>query len=180
MSSTPDGGVARVEVAVGAIVTRTVPASSAGASATTVSGDSLDPERRRSHGERDRRSVTEILLVLRGRGAGAGLWSVPGGRVEPGETLEQAVAREVLEETGIVVSVEGFVGWVERIDPAGSWHYVILDFAARPQDDSAVPRAGDDAADARWVATDSLSAMELVPGLLDFLVEHGVTASRAA
>ncbi len=123
---------------------------------------------------------TDILLVLRGRGPGLGQWSIPGGRVEPGESLADAVAREVEEETGLGVVVERFVGWVERIDPGGAWHHVILDFAARPDEPESEPRARDDAADARWVPTASLASIDLVPGLLDFLAEHGFTTSRVA
>ncbi len=57
-----------------------------------------------------------LLLVRRGRGPAAGEWSVPGGRVEWGETLREAVVRETAEETGLEVVVDRFLGWVERID----------------------------------------------------------------
>ena len=70
-----------------------------------------------------------LLLVRRGRGAGIGLWSVPGGRVEWGETLADAVVREVAEETGLAVVATGWLGWVERIDAAH--HFVIHDFLVR-------------------------------------------------
>ena len=70
-----------------------------------------------------------LLLVRRGRGAGIGLWSVPGGRVEWGEPLADAVVREVAEETGLAVVPAGWLGWVERIDAAH--HFVIHDFLAR-------------------------------------------------
>ena len=116
----------------------------------------------------------DLLLVERGRGAGVGRWSVPGGRVEPGERAADAVVREVAEETGLAVAVEGFLGWVERIDPAGGWHFVILDFRARALDAAAVPVAGDDAAAVRWWPLTELATADLVDGLLDFLVEHGV------
>jgi ADP-ribose pyrophosphatase YjhB (NUDIX family) len=81
----------------------------------------------------------DLLLVERGRGAGAGRWSVPGGRIEPGERATDAVVREVAEETGLAVQVDGFLGWVERIDPVGGWHYVILDLWRRtPRDPETV------------------------------------------
>ncbi len=116
----------------------------------------------------------DLLLVQRGRGPGVGRWSVPGGRVEPGERAADAVVREVAEETGLAVAVEGFVGWVERIDPTGGWHHVILDFRARALDASAVPVAGDDAAAVRWWPLAELAGARLVDGLLDFLRDHGI------
>jgi 8-oxo-dGTP diphosphatase len=113
-----------------------------------------------------------LLLVRRGRGPAAGEWSVPGGRVEPGESLHGAVVREVLEETGLEVVVERFLGWVERIDEA--FHFVILDFAVTPLDDTATPVAGDDAAEAAWVPITELTELRLVDGLYDFLRDAGV------
>jgi 8-oxo-dGTP diphosphatase len=116
-----------------------------------------------------------ILLVRRGHGPAAGTWSVPGGRVELGETLHEALVREVAEETGIQVAVDRFVGWVERMDdgPPGT-HFVILDFAVTPLDAAAVPVAGDDAAEVAWVPVADLGDYRLAPGLLDFLEDSGV------
>jgi 8-oxo-dGTP diphosphatase len=115
-----------------------------------------------------------LLLVQRGRGAGAGWWSVPGGRVEPGETLARAVERELHEETGLVGRCGTFVGWVERIDD--DHHFVILDFWVTVA--GGALRAGDDADDVRWVpVTDVASWPPVVPGLVDFLTAHGVVAS---
>ena len=116
-----------------------------------------------------------LLLVRRGRGAGVGLWSIPGGRVEAGERMTDAVAREVLEETGLPVVAQRWVGWVERI--GADHHFVIHDFTASlvagVQPESA--HAGDDASDVRWHPISGLrTATDLVPGLLDFLVEHGL------
>ena len=68
-----------------------------------------------------------LLLVRRGHGPAAGEWSVPGGRVEAGETLAEAVVRELLEETGVEGVCDRMVGWVERI--SDDHHFVILDFS---------------------------------------------------
>ena len=111
-----------------------------------------------------------LLLIERGRGAAVGEWSVPGGRVEFGETLAEAARREVAEETGLDVVVGDVVGWVERITP--EHHFVIVDFAVMVV--GGTLRAGDDAADAQWLAIDDLGSVKLVEGLLEFLREHGV------
>jgi ADP-ribose pyrophosphatase YjhB (NUDIX family) len=121
-----------------------------------------------------------LLLVQRGRGVGAGRWAPPGGRVEFGEHLRAAVAREVREETGLTVAVGELAGWVERIGahPPERYHYVIFDFWATAVG-AHVPVAGDDAADARWVPKAELSALPLVEGLFDFLVSIGSVPPRA-
>ena len=113
----------------------------------------------------------DLLLVRRGRGAAAGQWSVPGGRVEPGEMLAEAVVRELREETALDGVCGSLVGWVERIDDDA--HYVILDFEVTVLEHG-VPRAGDDAAEARWVPLEEVPEMALVEGLAEFLHEHGV------
>ncbi len=112
----------------------------------------------------------ELLLIERGRGASVGEWSVPGGRVEFGETLAEAARREMAEETGLDVVVDGVVGWVERV--SAEHHFVIVDFAVTVVGGTLC--AGDDAADARWVAVHDLASVNLVEGLLAFLREHGV------
>ena len=109
----------------------------------------------------------QLLLVRRGRGPAQGEWSVPGGRVERGETLHEAVVRETYEETGLEVVVDRFLGWVERIDDA--YHYVILDFAVTTLDPDPVPVAGDDAAEVAWVTFADVSERPLVGGLYEFL-----------
>lgn len=123
----------------------------------------------------------EILLVRRGRGAGVGKWSLPGGRVDFGETLRAAVAREVAEETGLTVEVGRFLGWVERTGTEPfPYHYVILDFAAAPLDPAAPIRAGDDADAAAWFPFARLPEADLVPGLMDFLTDTGALGGNAS
>jgi 8-oxo-dGTP diphosphatase len=113
-----------------------------------------------------------LLCIRRGRGPGAGLWSLPGGRVEAGESLYEAVVREVMEETNLEVVVDQFLGHVERI--ADSYHFVILDFAVTLLAPDTDPVAGDDAAEAKWVPFEDLGGLRLVDGLYDFLREHDV------
>ena len=121
------------------------------------------------------RSGDALLLVLRGREPGRGLWSVPGGRVEAGESLADAVVRELREETGLDGACGPLVGWVERI--GRDHHFVILDFEVTAVGGDPVP--GDDADDARWVPIEALDELPLVDGLVDFLRERGVIdASR--
>ena len=89
-----------------------------------------------------------LLVVRRANDPGRGLWSIPGGRVEPGEDDSTAVAREVAEETGLTVEVGPMVGEVEREGPKGQL-YVIRDYEATAV--GGTLRPGDDAADARFV-----------------------------
>jgi ADP-ribose pyrophosphatase YjhB (NUDIX family) len=112
-----------------------------------------------------------ILLIRRGHGPGKGVWSVPGGRVEDGETLAEAVIRELYEETGLDGVCEGFVGWVERIQP--DYHYVILDFSVTILSEHE-PVAGDDAAEAAWVLLAEVADLELADGLAEFLHDHDI------
>ena len=113
-----------------------------------------------------------LLCIRRGHGPGAGLWSLPGGRVEVGETLHEAVVREVMEETGLEVVVDGFVGYVERLGEG--YHFVILDFGVTLLDPDVDPVAGDDAAEAAWVPFEDLADLRLVDGLYEFLRDHDV------
>lgn len=108
-------------------------------------------------------------MVERGRGAAAGLWSVPGGRVEWGESLRDAVVREVREETGLEVEV-GEVVWVgESLGPGDppSWHFVLIDFRARVVGGEL--RAGGDARAAEWVPLGRVEERPVTPALLPLL-----------
>jgi len=108
-----------------------------------------------------------LLVVRRAQDPGAGLWSIPGGRVEPGESDEQAVVREVWEETAVTTRVVRFLGAVERAAPGGGT-YVIRDFLLAPQGATRAV-AGDDAADVRWATGAGLADLPVVEGLLEAL-----------
>ncbi|WP_433467526.1 NUDIX hydrolase [Spirillospora sp. CA-128828] len=112
-----------------------------------------------------------LLLVRRGRPPGEGLWSIPGGRVEPGEDDPAAVARELREETGLDVLVGPLAGTVERPGPGGVT-YEIHDYTATVA--GGTLRAGDDASDVRWASPDDLRDLPVTPGLLDALALWGV------
>lgn len=112
-----------------------------------------------------------LLLVRRGRPPGAGLWSVPGGRVEPGEDDAAALVRELKEETGLDVVAGALAGSVDRPGPGGVV-YEIHDYEARAV--GGVLRAGDDAADARWVTAAELRELPLTDGLVEALESWGL------
>ncbi len=111
-----------------------------------------------------------ILLIRRGHPPSAGLWSLPGGRVEPGESDADAVRREVAEETGLDVEVGPLAGEVVR-PGVGDVVYRIRDYvvAIVGGATSAAPVAGDDADDVAWVAIDRLGERDLTDGLLQAL-----------
>ena len=112
-----------------------------------------------------------LLLVRRGRGPAQGEWSVPGGRVEPGETLAEAVVRELAEETGIEGVCGALIDWVERVGE--DHHFVIFDFAVQILE-PAEPVAGRDAAEAAWVPLDRVAGLQLVDGLAELLHAHHI------
>ena len=109
----------------------------------------------------------EVLLIRRGKAPQKGLWSLPGGALELGESLDQAVRREVLEETGLEVRVLEFAGAFERITKddgeAVQYHYVLLDYLCEIVGGALA--AGDDAAEAEWVSRAALKHRSLTPGL---------------
>ena len=112
-----------------------------------------------------------LLMVRRGREPGRHLWSVPGGRVERGETPREAVAREVAEETGVTVEVEDLLGFVELA--SSEQGFVILDYRAFSREE-VTPTPGDDAEEAAWVPLGSVRGLALVDGLGAFLASHGI------
>ena len=116
-----------------------------------------------------------LLLIKRGHEPGMGLWSIPGGRIEPGESDARALVREVLEETGLAIVPGRLLGAVQRPGLAGA----VLDI----RDYLAVVTGGeltasDDAADARWVTPAAMARMEaqglLTSGLTEALASWGV------
>jgi 8-oxo-dGTP diphosphatase len=109
-----------------------------------------------------------LLLIRRANEPGAGLWSLPGGRVEPGETDDAALTREVAEETGLVVEVGELVGTVERAAPRGRV-YVIRDYQASPVGGTLA--AGDDATDARFVDREELDRLPTAHLLVSTLAQ---------
>lgn len=116
-----------------------------------------------------------LLLVLRAHPPGKDLWSIPGGRIEPGESEPAAVVREVREETGLIVSVGPLAGRVSR---TGDDDEVIdiADYICTPIGGALTP--GDDAAGVRWVSHDELQSLPLTGGLLDALSEWGILEHR--
>ncbi|MFC9972547.1 NUDIX hydrolase [Spirillospora sp. NPDC127200] len=112
-----------------------------------------------------------LLLVKRGNPPAAGTWSIPGGRVEPGEADDAAVVREMREETGLRVAVGALVGTVDRPGAAGVV-YEIHDYAVTVT--GGTLRAGDDAADARWFSPAEITAAATAPGLVEALTGWGL------
>ena len=112
-----------------------------------------------------------LLLIQRGHEPEEGRWSLPGGRVRPGESDLEAVAREVREETGLHVEPGRLIGGVERPAPGGGI-FDIHDYAATVS--GGVLAAGDDAADARWVHLRDIDRLDLTSGLARTLAEWGV------
>jgi 8-oxo-dGTP diphosphatase len=111
-------------------------------------------------------AANEVLLVQRGSAPYEGFWSLPGGAVEWGETLEEAATREVHEECGIDIQIKQLNTAMSRIvrDDAGiQYHYVIVNFIASCAQETI--HAGSDAKDARWVPVNQLSQYRLTEGI---------------
>jgi ADP-ribose pyrophosphatase YjhB (NUDIX family) len=105
-----------------------------------------------------------ILLVRRARSPAKGFYSLPGGRVEFGETLHAALHREVDEETGLKIDIIGLAGWREVVPgAAGGGHYLIMSFAARWR--AGEPVLNDELDDFKWLAPDALGDLKVTGGL---------------
>lgn len=125
-----------------------------------------------------------VLLVQRGRPPGEGKWSLPGGLVDLGERLEEAVRREVEEECGLQIRILGLCGVIDRVvrgeDDAAPgpirYHWVIIDYVAAVT--GGVLRAGSDAAQARWVPVADLGDYDTTIGI-DAMVHRGVSLQQA-
>ena len=116
-----------------------------------------------------------LLLIRRGTEPERGSWSLPGGRVEFGESVVAAVVREFREETGLECICGDLLSWVERMGL--EYHFVILDFSVTVLD-SREPRASGDAAEVRWVKFVDLKDLKLVEGLMDFLSDSEVISEE--
>jgi ADP-ribose pyrophosphatase YjhB (NUDIX family)/diadenosine tetraphosphate (Ap4A) HIT family hydrolase len=103
-----------------------------------------------------------VLVIQRGRPPGEGLWTVPGGRVERGESFQHTVVREVREETGLEVTCGPLVEVIERSGPG--YDFQIHDYLAVVC--GGALRPGDDARDVRWVTDDELATLPTTEGLL--------------
>lgn len=105
----------------------------------------------------------EVLLVGRARPPRMGEWSIPGGKVDMGESLREALLREVREETGIDIEIAGLIDVVEFIaaeeNERPGQHYVLIDFSARWLKGEVRPAS--DAKDARWVRPAALDRYEM-------------------
>lgn len=111
---------------------------------------------------------SRILLVRRARSPGNGLFSLPGGRVEFGESLHTALHREVDEETGLKIEIIGLAGWREVLPGnTGGGHYLILSFAARWA--SGEPVLNDEHDDFRWLAPEALGDLRVTDGLQEII-----------
>jgi len=116
---------------------------------------------------------SRVLLIRRGQPPLLGEWSLPGGVLECGETLREAVVREAREETGLVVETGEMLGVYERVIRGGEgrvrYHYVLIDFLCRPVGGDL--NAGSDAADVRWFTRDELPALNLADDTNDVVLK---------
>jgi len=117
----------------------------------------------------------ELLVIRRGQEPAVGRWTLRGGRIEPGESAEDAVVREVFEETGFVVTAIREVGSISLPAP-GVGTYAIRDFLCELPSSSGrkIPQAGDDADAAQFMSLPELRSVATTTGLLEILASWGV------
>ncbi|MBI5260702.1 MAG: NUDIX hydrolase [Bradyrhizobium sp.] len=119
----------------------------------------------------------KVLLVRRARSPAKGFYSLPGGRVEFGESLHTALMREVDEETGLEIDIVGLAGWREVLPAAGgSGHYLIMSFAARWL--AREPVLNDELDDFRWLVPEAIGELKLTGGLQE-VIEKARSLVRA-
>lgn len=110
----------------------------------------------------------KVLLVRRARSPGKGFYSLPGGRVEFGESLHTALMREVAEETGLTIEIVALAGWREVLPSnAGNGHYLIMSFAAHWRQGE--PRLNEELDDFKWLPPAALGDLRLTGGLIEVL-----------
>ena len=110
----------------------------------------------------------QVLLVRRARSPAKGFYSLPGGRVEFGESLHAALLREVDEETGLRIEIAGLAGWREVLPgDAGGGHYLIMSFAARWIANE--PVLNEELDDFKWFAPDAFGDLKLTGGLTEVI-----------
>ena len=113
-------------------------------------------------------NLKHILLIQRNQPPAMGLWSIPGGKLEAGESLVEACRREIKEETGLDIEAKNIVAVVER--RVEGFHYVIIDYLCQlVNEDNCQPVARSDVSEARWVSLDHLGEYDLVEGLAEII-----------
>jgi len=122
-----------------------------------------------------------VLLIRRGQAPLLGEWSLPGGVLECGETLQEATIREAREETGLIVETSELLGVYERVirseDGRVRYHYVLIDFLCRAVAGNL--KAGSDAADVHWFAREELDGLNLPHDTRD-VIEKGLKGTTKA
>jgi mutator protein MutT len=121
-----------------------------------------------------------LLIVKRKYDPDAGYWSIPGGHLDLGETVELAAEREAYEETGFKVKVSKLAGIIDKImyddDGKIEYHYVLINYFVEQieEDSNQPPKAADDALDAKFVSFDSLKEYELTESLIELLKQLNI------